>query len=300
MDLGDIRSILYTYPNVRRLLTPAILFRQYLRKRHERHMQPAYDNLCDIVADDPVINLPEFHGKFFVDCRSDLFRRVIFYKTYESELSKIVLKYLDRSRDVIDVGANAGFFSVLFAKEIVGKRVLAIEPTKSALMRLHKNIEINCLQKSITVFEGVASNSDVPIQMKVIEGKCEYSTIGEMMHPSISGEKYGLEEVSSSTLDDLIERYSIDPGFIKIDVEGSEHLVFDGARRMLEKCRPIIISELSDPLLRANGSSSKEVIDIISRYDYKIVDALVPNLAGGVRKYGDILCIPKEVDALTR
>jgi len=47
-----------------------------------------------------------------------------------------------------------------------------------------------------------------------------------------------------------------------------------------------------------NGSSSKEVIDMILEYDYKIVDPLVPNLSAGVRDFGDILCIPKEVDLL--
>ena len=294
MNLAKFRSLLHEHPTIKRLITPATIIRQHFLKKNERIKQSIYDNLCDILVDNPVIKLPEFDGQFVIDCRSDLFKRILFHKSYEDQLTKTALRYIDPNRDTVDIGANIGFFTVLFAKRLNGKRVLAIEPTASALAMLHNNITINNITTSVCVFEGVASNSRSTTTIKSIEGRNEYSTIGALVHPSISGESYKIEEVSSSPLDDLITKYQIDPGFIKIDVEGSEHLVFDGARTTLATHRPIILSELSNPLLLANGSSSKEVISMISRYDYTVMDPLMPTLAPGKREFGDILCIPKE------
>jgi hypothetical protein len=48
----------------------------------------------------------------------------------------------------------------------------------------------------------------------------------------------------------LDEEINDDVHFIKIDVEGAERLVFNGAKRILTQSRPIIMSELSPDALR--------------------------------------------------
>ncbi|MHA1386038.1 MAG: FkbM family methyltransferase, partial [Candidatus Helarchaeota archaeon] len=198
-------------------------------------------------------------------------------------------------RDVIDVGANIGFYTVLFAKNLEGKKVLAIEPTVNALRRLHKNIQLNKVEKKVVVFEGAASNKVGITEIKFIEGKEEYSTLGEWKHPSISNERYTSKKLKVETIDQLITRYSLDPGFMKIDVEGMEHLVIEGAKKVLENKRPIILSELSNFLLKENDSSSKEVITFIRSYDYDVIDALTPIIPPEEKNSTNILCIPKEM-----
>jgi len=96
-------------------------------------------------------------------------------------------------------------------------------------------------------------------------------------------------EVETKRIDDLgLSRI----GFIKIDVEGMEHVVLGGMRYILEHHRPVILSELSDPLLKRNGSSSAAIIDFLRSFDYRVIDPLDERLAAGTRPYGDILCIP--------
>jgi hypothetical protein len=63
-------------------------------------------------------------------------------------------------------------------------------------------------------------------------------------------------------------------------------------RQVLERNRPVILSELSDPLLRKNRSSSESVINFIKGYDYHVTDPLNQNLPPGKRAYGDIFCVP--------
>ena len=107
------------------------------------------------------------------------------------------------------------------------------------------------------------------------------------------GAAFNIETVTASTVDQLVAEYALNPGFIKVDVEGLEHLVFSGASDVLARCRPVILAELTDPLLKSNGSSAKEVVDMIAAHNYQITDPLRPSVVPGTREFGDILCVPR-------
>lgn len=261
MNIEKIRLVTYRYPFLRKLLFPAIAARRFLLSKKSIYQEEVYQHLCEILVEDPILKGDEFQGIFMVDCRSDLFKRLLLSRKYELHLVEWCLKYLDRYRDAIDVGANIGFYTVLFAKNLNERKVLAIEPTVNALERLYKNIQLNHLENKVTVFEGAVLNHERIGEIKMTEGKEEYSTFGEWKHPSVLKKGYVLQKVKITTIDELVGKYSLNPGFLKIDVGGTEHLVLEGCRRTLEIERPHILMELANPLLKANGSSSKEVIN---------------------------------------
>src|SRR3546814_12269436 len=89
-------------------------------------------------------------------------------------------------------------------------------------------------------------------------GREEESAIAAL-HPAARVEN-GVQEhtVASDRLDDLVIRHDLKPGLIKVDVEGAEGLVFRGAMETLNKFRPVILSELSDPLLRDLGTRDRK------------------------------------------
>lgn len=288
---------MYKYAFIKPLLYPAIAMRRIIRsnRNHQRHFEVLYTNLCNLLSGDPIVKVDTFQGIFCVDVRSDLFRRLLFEKSYENDLIPYCMKYVDKNRDVIDVGANIGFFTVLFAKNIINKKVLAIEPTKNALRRLSNNIKINQVRDSVIIYEGVVSNSIGVTEIKTIEGKEEYSTLGVLKHPSVTMDHFVLEKVNTTTVDELVAQHSLSPGFMKVDVEGVEHLVFDGAKSVLNKHRPVILTELNDYLLKENGASSVEVVNLIKQNEYNIIDPLNPAIPFGRMDFGNILCIPKEL-----
>jgi FkbM family methyltransferase len=260
------------------------------------HQEKIINNLIALMIEDPILNVEEFKGEFCFDVRSHLFKRLVVDSYYEPELAKLCSSYVNPQRDVIDVGANIGLFTVMLAKEInESRKVLAIEPTENASFRLFQNVERNGVKDKVEVFKGVASTTSGSIEIKTIAGKEEYSSIGNIAHPIVDTEKYVMEKVDSKTIDDLVSVYSVDPGFMKIDVEGCEHLVLSGAQSTLQNKRPIIISELSDFLLNQNGSSSEEVIQIIKVNDYDVFDPLDPSSKPGSKEFGDIICFPKEM-----
>ena len=196
---------------------------------------------------------------------------------------------------MIDVGANVGFYTVLFAKNLNSGKVLAIEPTLNAVQRLYKNIHLNNVMEKVILFKGAVSDYIGTAKIKTINGREEYSTLGHWEHPSIKSENFTTYGINVSTIDDLVSKYSLDPGFMKIDVEGLEYLVLNGSKTTLENKRPVILSELSDYLLKQNGSSSVEVIRFIESFNYTVTDAESPEIGPELKEFTNILCVPKEL-----
>lgn len=296
MIIEQLKALAQRKPIIRFILYPAFIVRHLLLRLKYVQQKEVIINLSKVIVGDPVIEVEEFEGVFTIGVHSDLFNRIIIEKHYEPKLVKICKRYLDVNKDVIDVGANIGFYTVMFAKNIAQQRVFSIEPTKNAIHRLRRNIELNGVANKVEVFEGAVSNTQGTAKIKTIKGKEEYSSLGEMIHPAISNEKWDLEEIISETLDELVRRNSLNPGFLKVDVEGTEHLVFAGARKILSEHRPIILSEVSELLLRENGSSSKQVIDTIISYEYDILELTQSSIQPGTKDFGNILCIPKEMN----
>ncbi|HEY2580404.1 MAG TPA: FkbM family methyltransferase [Mucilaginibacter sp.] len=296
MNINSIKSIISRNPLIYWLLKPAIAVRALALKKIQDRKLKVINTIIPLLASDPIVKLDEFQGVFSIGAQSDLFSRIAIYGYYEPELVKCCLTYLDKDRDIIDIGANIGFYTVLFAKQVNSAKVLAVEPTKNALNRLRQNIERNNVEDKVILYEGVVSDYNGFLNIKSIVGKEEYSTIGNPVHDSIAGQKIVEEKVACITLDDLVTTYSLNPGFIKMDVEGAEMLVFKNAIETLKKYRPIILSELSDKLLLKNGTSASEIIDILISANYKVVDPTNPSQAFENKKsgYGDILCIPVE------
>ena len=240
--------------------------------------------------------LPEYRGTFAMDIHSHILRRILRDHHYEPELVRVVEKYLNRKRDVLDIGANVGLFTVLFAKLVSeDSRVLAVEPTPGALGLLKANVSRNAVAESVQIYEGVASNREGRHTMNVIPGKEEYSTLGaEVSHPAVKGLVKEKVDVEGKTIDQLVEIFDLHPGFIKIDAEGAEKLVLDGALDTLARERPVIMAELTDELLPNCGASSREILDLLRASGYEvceIVDALTLR-PPDTPFYGTILALP--------
>jgi FkbM family methyltransferase len=279
----------------RALVSPFVLPRRWVLTKRKLQKKKILRDMTALFVDDPVIRVNEFDGIFSMDRRGDIFSRIILKGRYEPHIASVCKQYLDENRDAIDVGANIGFFTVYLAKHTNDKKVLSIEPVKNALQRLHKNIALNNVENKVIVFEGVASASRGEAIINTISGMEEYSSIGQLAHPAATGKTRTTEKVKSTTIDDLVNQHSLDPGFIKIDVEGMEHHVISGSEMVLRHCRPIILSELSNVLLAVNGSSAKSVIQSIQAYGYEVIDPIDPLTEPGGKDFGDILCIPKEL-----
>jgi FkbM family methyltransferase len=175
-------------------------------------------------------------GEFTFDVATNwkmasLFNR---YGYSSKEDFEVLKKYLKKDSVVVDIGACIGTLTIPLSK--LAKEVHAFEPELHNLSYLRRNIEANKC-KNITIH---------PLALGSKKGKV---TLAQPDTTSIgSGTIIGTGDISMVTLDSL----NISPHVIKVDVEGFEPKVFEGAKKTLEHW-PIIYFEFHLPQLRAHG-----------------------------------------------
>jgi len=290
---NTLKNLYHSNRLARWMLQPFVSARS---KMHQFQQMPAIavvDRLKHLAAEDICVTVKEFEGSFNLSPASHLLHRVLVDGHYEPDLARIARERLDPTRDAVDIGANIGFFSVLFGKHLSSGRVLSVEPSASARRRLLANLARNGIppERSI-VFDGLMGRNDSVGQLHVIDGMEEYSSAAKVSHTAVNGREARVEEVPQATLDTLVRRHALNPGFIKIDIEGFEMEALKGAEWTLKTYHPVILSELSDPLLRLNGSSSRDVVEFLEHLGYAVTDPLFPGSRAGERPYGDLLAVP--------
>lgn len=238
-----------------------------------------------------IIKLAEHKGEFKIDVRSHITKRIFLQGSYEKEELKTIKKYLKKNIDVIDVGANIGLYTIFFANIISAEnKVFAIEPTKQAYEYLCDNIVRNRLTEKILLYKGVVTNKPGKYQINFIPGLEEYSSLRKINHPVVKNKKSLNEEVKGQTIDNIVKKYKLKPGFIKLDAEGAEKLILEGAFNTLSIYRPIIFSELSDKLLQVYNTNSQEVIGILEKFKYKVNYLNDENI--NKKRLGQIMAVP--------
>jgi FkbM family methyltransferase len=150
--------------------------------------------------------------------------------SYEFEKQHLIAKTVAPGTVFFDIGAHVGFYTLL-ASSLVQEtgKVIAFEPFPSNIQYLEKHLMMNSVQ-NVTVFK--AAVSDHLGEAAFQEGPS--SSMGRL------NAKGGLV-VKTVSLDDLFLKGLVPlPDYIKIDVEGGECSVLNGARRMLTVGRPTI------------------------------------------------------------
>jgi FkbM family methyltransferase len=263
-----------------------------------RRKQELLDSMQDTFsARGVVVSLADFQGEFELNLRSHVTRDILLVGGWEPRLVMLLKAALSKGQHVIDIGANAGLYTVLMARLIGDGRLLAIEPAPSVLPLLRANIARNQLS-NVEVFPGVATSKPGTFTLYSAPGNEEYSSLAQFAHPNAPRDRQRTFTVDGATLDDLTVRFNISPTLLKIDVEGAEGHVFRGATRVLHEHRPLILSEFDNRLLGQFSDSSATVGKLLAEAKYQLWDAYsgtplsVEDLERGF--VGEIAAIPAE------
>ena len=252
------------------LLMPILNVKNNIKNRRQRLLDTFLSN---IIEGNLIVKLKNISGKYVIDVRSHLLSRILMTKDYEPEIVDLILKNIDRSKDAINIGANIGLFTNFIANEIDSdSKVLAIEPTPIAFKLLETNVLLNDNTAKVITYNGIATDRQGAYQINIIPGKEEYSSLGDMAHASIKNLTSIIQDVEGETIDNLVDRYNLNPGIMVIDVEGAEDLVIQGALNTIQKFHPVIISELDDVLLKKLNSNSNKVICFLESLGYEVKD----------------------------
>ncbi len=193
--------------------------------------------------------------------------------------------------DCINLGSNIGIFSVLLARLLGDRHVLAIEPTPAVARRLRRNLSANGVATNVLV-EGCAAGAEKgSVVINTVAGLDEYSRVGELVLPNTAGKSAASVCVPMHTLDDLVGSRRIKPTFIKMDIEGSEMRPLFGATATLERHCPTILAEVDDRMLAASGSSAAEVLGFLRSQGYDIQRVDGSSIPGDYGFSGDVLAV---------
>ena len=136
---------------------------------------------------------------------------------------------------VVDVGANIGTHTVFFG-ETVGRTgaVIAVEPQRLCFQMLCGNVALNGLV-NVVCLQAAAGNARGTLKVPIIDPATPYN-FGAL---SVEGHSAG-EDVQVIAIDELALARC---GLLKIDVEGMEIKVLQGARATIARCRPALFVE---------------------------------------------------------
>jgi FkbM family methyltransferase len=149
-----------------------------------------------------------------------------------------------------DIGSNIGLFAVMMAKQVtyglVGV-VHAFEASPTVHRDLCRVIELNNVGKHVSAHH--AAVADKPGKLAFVDLQTD-SVSREASHlASVGGEGLnapGVVEVRAMSIDDFAAQHpgQIRPRLMKIDVEGAEFLVLEGARKVIGEYHPFLCIEI--------------------------------------------------------
>lgn len=173
---------------------------------------------------------------------------------------------------VIDVGANMGSHTLEFARAVGPQgRVLACEPTAHVFARLLANLEANPDLRPRVHADQVMlmAAPDAPLPPKLVSS-WPLGTDPERDRTSW-GRPYPTTGARVSTMDQWVAEQNVDRvDLVKIDVEGNECAVLDGASDVLSRDRPVFVCEVFPAALVAAGRTVDELLERFDLAGYRL------------------------------
>ncbi|MEQ1887457.1 MAG: FkbM family methyltransferase [Bryobacteraceae bacterium] len=173
-------------------------------------------------------------------------------KSWSPDLVEVLRQSLAGGGVFLDVGANIGLVTVPLAQN-AAIRCIALEPDPQNYRLLQANVLTNCPHKNVEVFNAAAYREETELAFQ----RSEYNSGDHRVS------KTGTVRVRGMRLDDIPRP----PGYlaIKIDTQGAEPAVFEGARESIASA-DVLICEYWPWAMRRMGLSPGPVLDGLAKF----------------------------------
>jgi FkbM family methyltransferase len=191
-------------------------------------------------------------------------------------------KYVSLAEDsiIFDIGANIGSMALKFAQCAPKGSVYAFEPSDFAFQKLLRNLSLNPGMSDVVfpVQAFVSSESQKGVE-HVAYASWRVDRTLDTAHPLHGGTPQPALSVPVTTIDDFCEQQGVNRiDLVKIDTEGYELEVLQGARKALQKFRPKIVFEIGLYAVKEKGLTFKDYFDFLVPLGYVLI-----NTKGGRR-----------------
>jgi FkbM family methyltransferase len=211
---------------------------------------------------------PEFveieGNRIYLDKQDSLFLSIRGY--HEKTATRIARGSIKEGDTVIDIGANIGYYTLLFAKWVgpTGK-VYAFEPEPTNFQLLEKNVKANNY-KNITIFQKAVSDKNDKLSFYISD---ESSAANQLFKPQKFSQ---IIDVDSVKLDECLPiDEKID--FIKLDIQGAEGTAIKGMNSILKNnSNTVIMQEWWPDAIKKYGMDSDEHLKILEKLGYSFYE----------------------------
>jgi FkbM family methyltransferase len=192
----------------------------------------------------------------------------LMHSEFEAAEMDFVRNILRPGMTVVDAGAHHGLYSLL-ASKCVGEagRVVAFEPSPRECDRMINNLRVN-RSPNVGLMQCALGNRVGTAELFLGNGSQDWCN---SLRPREPADTSPSVRVPLRRLDDMLGELGIDEvDFLKMDVEGAELSVLQGAPKLLGCApRPAILAEVQDVRTLPWGYLSREIVDYLSSLNYK-------------------------------
>jgi len=186
--------------------------------------------------------------------------------THKRPHENYVKSIIKKGDTVIDLGANVGYWTLLFA-ELVGEtgRVFAFEPEPNNFKMLKKNVEIN-------------NYKNVVLEQKAVSNKTEKAHLyltdnGTMDHRLSKEKKRESIQVQVVKLDDYFKDFDISIDFIKSNMQGADFAGIMGMQQLIKKSKNLKMTfEFAPSMAKGFGLEPEECIEFIKNLGFEFYE----------------------------
>lgn len=253
-------------------------------------------------------------GKFYMHIDpKDWMDRWFYLGSYEPHVVRLIAATVRPGDVCIDVGAQKGFITLHLAKAVgLGGHVIAFEPDPRAMEALRLNVKRNGFEQ-VRLYPCALGDSDASCRFALSHQLGWSSRFpNDVAKPTVES----TISVRTRRLDDIMAKTDIAPethriSFIKIDAEGSEPLVLQGAQETLRRFRPAVHIEVNKSSLYAGGFSADSIEALLRPIDYQFYAiryrrtgclqrrlSLIPvaSLSSDIGGCEDVVAVPRAVN----
>lgn len=171
-------------------------------------------------------------------------------------------------RTVFDVGALFGYVSLVTRSLFPEVDVHAFESNPRSFRALRRNLQANWPTFGKTLFSHKCALSD----RTQANASARVNRMGLVLDDPGSEDAGQEVELNVWSMDDYCDEHSLSPDLIKLDVEGYQAKIIPGARKVIERSRPVILMEFDAPGAANDfGVTNREVIQPLLDDGYQLL-----------------------------
>ncbi|HEX6278390.1 MAG TPA: FkbM family methyltransferase [Pyrinomonadaceae bacterium] len=204
---------------------------------------------------------------FDVDLSTGMYDTLYFLGEYETFITSVIGRIVSQGDVCVDAGANFGWYSTFLADRVGSTgRVHAFEPVPSTFEELRRNISLNDRHHNVITNKLALSDTESEAVIMLFDGH-------PSGHASLIAKGKGLAfGCRTTTIDAYLQGFGVgDVSFLKVDVEGSELRLLQGASRIFaQTVPPLIVIEMALEQSKPFGYAPKDLIEFVSsKADYR-------------------------------